>query len=347
MCLGQLMVDIKGTELTADEHQLLQHPFIGGVILFSRNYESKQQLCKLTTQIHGLRTPPLLIAVDHEGGRVQRFRADFTAIPSARQLGQLYQESKQKAIVCAQQMGWLLATELRAVGIDFSFAPVLDLDYGVSEVIGDRAYSDEVQIVAQLATASRQGMAEAGMTAVGKHFPGHGAVYKDSHHECPIDERSYEEIYRNDLQPFIHGFRNGLQAIMTAHVTYPQVDKQIASLSSLWLTKILRQQLSYQGVIFSDDLNMKGVNNSGSYLQRVEMALNAGSDMVLLCNNRPAVLQVIHGIKRDDDPVALLRLLRLHGRKNPPDVEQQKYSAKWQNAHQMALDIQQQRVMTS
>jgi beta-N-acetylhexosaminidase len=340
MSLGSLMIDIEGTNLSAEDYRLLKHPLIGGVILFTRNYQSPEQLQALTREIHAIRQPPLLIAVDHEGGRVQRFRAGFTAVPAARQFGQVYQESPQKAMAAAQQIGWLLASELRAVGVDFSFTPVLDLDYGVSSVIGNRAYADKPHIVAHLATALRQGMAQAGMVAVGKHFPGHGAVQLDSHDETPVDNRDYEQLYQTDLQAFIHSIRNGLRAVMTAHIVYPQVDSQAATFSKIWLTQILRQQLQFQGVIFSDDLNMGGAEMMGRYSQRCQTALAAGADMILLCNNRSAVLQVISEMKKQDNPVSLSRLLHLHGGKalNWHTLKQQR---KWQAAHQLAANLAQ------
>jgi beta-N-acetylhexosaminidase len=298
--LGPLMIDIEGVELSQIDRDVLRHPLVGGVILFSRNYQSIEQVSQLSKAIHALRGEPLLIAVDHEGGRVQRFRDEFTCIPCMQSLGQAYQEDTQRGLEQAQQVAWLMAMELRQVGVDFSFAPVLDLDYGCSEVIGDRAFSADQGIVAQVAEAFQQGLQMAGMASVGKHFPGHGAVAPDSHVAIPVDERPLEEIMQHDVYPFKQLIQAGMKGIMPAHVIYQQVDALPAGFSEYWLKDVLRQQLAFQGAIFSDDLTMHGASVIGDYQQRAKQALMAGGDMALVCNNRTAVEQVIDGLSGMD-----------------------------------------------
>jgi beta-N-acetylhexosaminidase len=294
------MIDIEGVELSQIDRDVLRHPLVGGVILFSRNYQSIEQVSQLSKAIHALRGEPLLIAVDHEGGRVQRFRDEFTCIPCMQSLGQAYQEDTQRGLEQAQQVAWLMAMELRQVGVDFSFAPVLDLDYGCSEVIGDRAFSADQGIVAQVAEAFQQGLQMAGMASVGKHFPGHGAVAPDSHVAIPVDERPLEEIMQHDVYPFKQLIQAGMKGIMPAHVIYQQVDALPAGFSEYWLKDVLRQQLAFQGAIFSDDLTMHGASVIGDYQQRAKQALMAGGDMALVCNNRTAVEQVIDGLSGMD-----------------------------------------------
>ncbi len=224
MALGPVMLGVEGLELSAEERELLRHPQVGGVILFTRNYHSPAQVAALVAAIHALRQPRLLVAVDHEGGRVQRFREGFTRLPAVRRLGEIYDQERMRAKQLARVSGWLMAAELRAVGVDFSFAPVLDLDHGVSGVIGDRAFHHDPEAVADLAHAYMSGMQKAGMEAVGKHFPGHGGVAADSHHELPIDPRPYEALADADLLAFERMIHYGLAALMPAHVRYPAVD---------------------------------------------------------------------------------------------------------------------------
>ncbi|MCP4701783.1 MAG: beta-N-acetylhexosaminidase [Gammaproteobacteria bacterium] len=313
MSLGPLMIDLNGSELSAEERSLLQHPLVGGVILFSRNYASIPQLTGLILAIHEIRRPPLLIAVDHEGGRVQRFREEFVHLPACAHFGRVYDQNPREALLLAEQAGWLMAAELRAVGVDFSFAPVLDLGRGVSQVINDRAFHQTPEIVAELARAMMIGMRKAGMAAVGKHYPGHGSVAADSHHAVPVDSRPLADIYAEDIVPFERMVRYGLAAIMPAHVVYSQVDEQTAGFSRRWLIDILRNELNFQGALLSDDLNMAGAAAAGSPLERTRQALQAGCDMVLICNDRNGVMQVLQELGEYEAPASLARLLRLHG----------------------------------
>lgn len=314
MGLGPLMIDLKGPVLLDVERERLQHPLIGGVILFTRNYADRNQLAALVAEIHGLRTPPLLVAVDHEGGRVQRFRGEFTALPACAAYGRLYASDRRQALACAQAGGWLMAADLRSVSVDFSFAPVLDVDAGISRVIGDRAFHHEPRAVAALSYAYMKGMHAAGMAAVGKHFPGHGGVEADSHVDLPVDRRSMSDIEACDLVPFAHLIRNGIEGIMPAHVCYPAVDDQPAGFSPLWLERILRRRLGFNGAILSDDIGMAGAAGAGGMTERAATALAAGCDMVLLCNDPDGAAAMLDGLKVDQNPVARVRRMRLHGR---------------------------------
>jgi len=314
LSLGPVMLDLIGVDLDAEEREILRHPAVGGVILFSRNFEDPEQVAVLIASIHELRDPHLLVAVDQEGGRVQRFRKGFTRLPPARRFGELGHRQPAVARRAAKSVGWLMAAELRSVGVDFSFAPVLDLDRGMSRVIGDRAFADGVKVVSDLALAWTEGVHEAGMAAVGKHFPGHGGVAEDSHEELPVDGRSLQDIEMEDLIPFERLIYRGLEAIMPAHVVYPSVDRDPAGFSAVWLRRILRRRLGFEGVIFSDDLNMAAAAAAGGYTERAESALEAGCDVLLVCNNRPAALEVIEHLRSHDDPTTHLRCLRMHGR---------------------------------
>ena len=314
MSLGPVMVDLAGPELTAEDRDLLRHPVVGGVILFSRNFSSPDQLAALTAAIHGLREPRLLIGVDQEGGRVQRFREGFTRLPPAGRFGALYAQDPRRACAACSAVAWLMAAELRVAGVDFSFAPVLDLDRGLSRVIGDRGFGPAVAQVVDLATAWTDGVRQAGMAAVGKHFPGHGGVEADSHTDLPVDERDLAALLATDLRPFARLIEHGLEAIMPAHVTYPRVAPEPAGFSPVWLRKVLREQLGFAGVIFSDDLNMAAAGAGGGYVERAQAAARAGCDMLLICNNRPAALTIVEALRGDTDPAAQLRLLRMHGR---------------------------------
>ena len=329
MLLGPLMIDIKGHTLTDEDRELLQHPLVGGVILFGRNYESPQQLIALTTEIHALRQPSLLIAVDHEGGSVQRFRDEFTHLPPGAQFGKVYDRNPKQALALSEEMGWLLAAELRAVGVDFSFTPVLDLGQGISTVILDRAFHAHPEVVAELGHAFMKGMRQAGMTAVGKHFPGHGSVVADSHKDIPVDERPLVDMEFEDLLPFERMIHYGLAAIMPAHVIYPQVDTQPAGFSSRWLQEILRKKYEFNGAIISDDLSMAGAAVAGEPLARVQQALQAGCDMVLICNDREAALQVINNFGEYNSPSSQVRLMRLHGKAGALDWDSLHADKRW------------------
>jgi beta-N-acetylhexosaminidase len=309
------MLDLKGPELLPEERDMLLHPLVGGVILFSRNYETPEQICAFTDAIHRLRQPRLLVAVDQEGGRVQRFRFGFSQLPPCAVLGKIFDNDRHQALQFAATCGWLMAAELRAAGIDFSFAPVLDLDTGRSQVIGDRAFHPHPEVVATLAHAYMRGMQEAGMAAVGKHFPGHGSVEADSHHELPIDDRAYEDIRLSDMVPFERMIRWGLPAIMPAHVVYPQVDTWSAGFSPIWLKQILRDELEFQGALFSDDINMAGAHQAGDYVARTRTALAAGCDMVLICNDPMGVAQVLEQLGEYHELISQVRLMRMHGRR--------------------------------
>ena len=285
---GPVMLGIEGAELTAADRERLMHPLAGGAILFTRNYESPAQLVRLTTAIHAMRDPSLLIAVDHEGGRVQRFRDGFTAIPPMRTLGKWWDRDVAGAAREATQLGWTLASELRAHGVDFSFAPVLDIDHGTSSVIGDRAFHRNPNAVAHLAAAFIAGLKAGGMAAVGKHFPGHGFVTADSHVELPRDERPSERIATVDLVPFAALIGKGLAAIMPAHVIYPAVDARPAGYSSVWIEDELRGRLGFDGLVISDDLGMAAAFTEGDIVARADAAVAAGCDLVLTCNDHAA-----------------------------------------------------------
>jgi beta-N-acetylhexosaminidase len=306
MNYGPLMIDIAGTELSDLDRERLCHPLVGGLILFSRNYRSPDQLRALCAEVHALRQPPLLIAVDHEGGRVQRFRDGFTLLPAMRQLGEWWQKTPRSACQCAHDVGYLLAAELRALGVDFSFAPVLDLDWGHSGVIGNRAFHADPEAVTALAGALIKGMREAGMGCCGKHFPGHGWAEADSHVAMPVDERSLAEL-APDIEPYR---RLSLDAVMPAHVVYPRVDDRPAGFSPVWIGK-LRQELGFDGVVFSDDLSMEGAAVAGSIVERVDAAWNAGCDMLLVCNAPDAVVELLKHWHPEPDPLSAARIARL------------------------------------
>ena len=327
MGIGPCMLDVAGISLTEEDEARLRHPLVGGVILFSRNYESPRQLAQLTASIRALRDPPLLISVDHEGGRVQRFVDGFTRIPPMRELGNIWNEHPRHAVHLAKQVGYVLAAELRACGIDFSFTPILDIDFGASKVIGDRAFHSEPQAITELAHGLMIGLKQGGMATVGKHFPGHGYVHADSHLEIPIDERSYVDIELCDLVPFRQMINFGLTAIMPAHVIYPKVDKDPAGFSAVWLKNILRGELRFEGCIFSDDLSMEGATVAGGILQRAEASLYAGCDMVLVCNQPSMADELLAQLKWDMPATSKARLTRMRGHH---------HSDTWTELHQRA-----------
>ncbi len=321
MSLGPVMLDLAGVEITPREREMLKHPATGGVILFKRNFESIEQLHRLTRQIHELREPRLLIGVDQEGGRVQRFIEGFTRLPPPAWFGELYAANPAHGKRVAEQAGWLMATELRSVAVDFSFAPVLDLGSGLSRVIGDRAFASRPAEVAELAHAWMIGVHAAGMAAVGKHFPGHGNVVEDSHHALPVDRRRFEDLIMDDILPFERMIHYGLEAIMPAHVLYQRVDARLAGFSPYWLKQVLRGQLAFQGVIFTDDLSMAAAGVEGDLPQRASAALQAGCDMVLVCNDPEGAATVLEALEGHDDPTAHVRLMRMHGRRRVDHAE--------------------------
>lgn len=314
MTIGPVMLDIQGTELSADDAALLSNPLVGGLIFFTRNYASPAQIADLSQAVREAAGHDILLAVDHEGGRVQRFRHDFTRLPPLAKLGTKYEDDPLEALQLAHSAGWLMAAEVRAVGIDFSFAPVLDLDFGGSQVIGDRAFHRCPEVVTILAGAYIEGMREAGMASTGKHFPGHGWVQADSHLAIPRDNRQRRAIMEEDVYPFKTLFKHGLDAVMPAHVIYENVADQPAGFSSVWLQDILRGELGFDGVIFSDDLSMEGASVAGGYAARAEAALAAGCDMVLACNNRAGALEILEKAKLQPSAASTQRLQRMCGK---------------------------------
>jgi len=312
MTLGPIMIDLLGKQLLPEERDLLKHPLVGGIILFTRNFESREQIKQLVADVRAVRNPPLLVAVDYEGGRVQRFRRDFTPIPPMRIIGKAYDRDPAAGLHAARQVGWLLSAELRSVGIDLNFGPVVDLDYGASSVIGDRSFHRDAKVVGDLAVAMMHGMRDAGMCAVAKHFPGHGAVVADSHLALPIDRRAYVDLV-DDIHPYRRLIDNNLPAVMAAHVVFEQVDSVPASFSRKWLVDELRGKLGFSGAVFSDDLSMEGASVMGSIPERATRALQAGCDMVLVCNNRDAAVKTLQAVNFAPDPVSLMRIARLRG----------------------------------
>ncbi len=294
---GPAVIDVRGTVLADEDRERLRHPAAGAVILFSRNYENPEQLALLVQDIHRLRDPGLLVCVDHEGGRVQRFREGFTAIPAMREFGRLWDRDRAAARQTARAAAYISGAELGALGIDFSFAPVLDLDYGTSGVIGDRALHFDPTAVGVLASQLVLGFADAGMAAVGKHFPGHGFAEADSHVAAPVDERPLALILKKDIVPYRAAIDAGLAGVMPAHVVYPRVDREPAGYSRVWLQDILRGQLGFQGLIFSDDLSMEGASAVGGPPERARAALDAGCDMVLLCNDPPGQDRLLESLE--------------------------------------------------
>ncbi|WP_211364046.1 beta-N-acetylhexosaminidase [Propionivibrio limicola] len=313
---GPLMIDIAGLELTDLDRERLSHPLVGGLILFARNYQSPEQLAKLTAEVHALRTPALPIAIDHEGGRVQRCREGFTRLPPMRRLGELWERNADEALAAAYDIGYVLAAELRQHGVDFSFTPVLDLDWGRSSVIGDRSFHRDPLVVARLAGALIEGLRGAGMGACGKHFPGHGWAEADSHVAIPVDERNLAGI-ATDIEPYR---RVKLDAVMPAHVIYPQVDSRPAGFSPVWINK-LREEIGFDGVIFSDDLSMEGASVVGDIVARATAAWNAGCDMLLVCNAPDAVGDVLARWEPEFDPLRSARIARLLPQTTLPDLK--------------------------
>jgi beta-N-acetylhexosaminidase len=317
------MVDVAGLELTAEDREVLRHPLVGSVILFTRNYASSEQLARLVAEIHAVRSPALIVGVDHEGGRVQRFRQGFSALPPLRRIGHEYDLDPKHGLTLARSMGWLMAAELRAHGVDLSFAPCVDLDYGVSEVIGDRAFHSRPEAVTQLALAYIAGMKDAGMAATAKHFPGHGAVIADSHKSLPVDRRGWDAL-ADDLLPYRRLIANGLPGVMVAHVLFPAVAPEPASLSRRWVQNGLREELRFEGAVFTDDLSMGGAKELGSYgdiVARASAALAAGCDVLPVCNDRASVARLLDELASEVQPSSHLRLVRMRGRAAPEREE--------------------------
>ena len=311
-----MVVDVLGPVLTDEDRERIRHPAAGAVILFARNYQNPEQLAQLTADIERQREPALPVCVDHEGGRVQRFREGFTAIPPMRTLGKLWDRDRDVAREAATSIGYIVAAELGAHGVDFSFAPVLDLDYGGSSVIGDRALHFDPTAVGALGACLVRGFAQGGVAAVAKHFPGHGFAEADSHVAVPRDERSFKEILRKDIVPYKAVIEAGVAAVMPAHVIYPQVDAEPAGYSKHWLQEVLRGKLGFEGLVFSDDLSMEGAAVAGGPPERARAAIGAGCDMVLLCNNPSGLDALLNSLKdvQLSKPERLERMRRQGGR---------------------------------
>ncbi len=328
--IGPVMIDLKGHDLSPLDKEKINHPNTGALILFARNYDNPEQVQALIKAIRAARHGDILIAVDQEGGRVQRFQNGFTRLPAAaRYLGQPD---------IAEAAGWLMAAEVLAVNADFSFAPVLDVDCGISSIIGDRAFATDAAEAAELAAAFRRGMKSAGMAATGKHFPGHGAVAADSHLDLPIDTRSLEAIRTRDLLPFKQLIQQGLEAIMPAHVLYPEVDSLPAGFSRIWLQQIMRGELGFDGAIFSDDLSMEGAAGVGDFMDRAQLAQQAGCDMLLVCNNPDAAEWVLDKLPITQNSDRERRLQAMRGQKNFTREELFK-TEKWQQISAQILSL--------
>jgi beta-N-acetylhexosaminidase len=337
---GPVMVDVAGFQLTAHEKQRLRHPLVGGVILFARNFDNRGQLSDLCRAIHAERDEPLLIAVDHEGGRVQRFRSDgFTPIPAMGVFGQIWMQDALKAMRLVTEAGYVLGAELRACGVDLSFTPVLDLDYGVSQVIGNRAFHRDPRVVAMLARGLIQGLMLAGMASCGKHFPGHGYVQADSHHEIPVDTREFDEIMQDDAAPYDWLGDMVLPSVMPAHVIYSRVDPQPAGFSRHWIQKVLRHDLAYDGVVFSDDLTMQGATVAGDILERAQAALGAGCDMVLVCNRPDLADDLLSRLMFTSSAESIRRIGRLMPAQSFMDWESLQASERYQHARRVQSQI--------
>jgi beta-N-acetylhexosaminidase len=347
---GPVTLDVLGLQLDSEDRRRILDPLTGGVILFARNFANRKQLTQLTAEIKKLR-PDVLISIDHEGGRVQRCKTDgFTHLPAMRKLGELWAaknksthaaESAALAMAATTACGYVLASELRACGVDFSFTPVLDLDFGRSGVIGDRSFSRDPQIVFALAKSLNEGLRLGDMANCGKHFPGHGWAEADSHVAIPVDERSLKEILNDDAKPY-EWLDLSLAAVMPAHVIYPKVDKNPAGFSKVWLHSILRQELGFEGVIFSDDLSMEGASVAGSVVKGAELALEAGCDAVLICNRPDLADQLLTKLKVSSAKRAesMLRLNRLMPKSLAPTWEELQDQSEYQHAKGLLKQFQ-------
>jgi beta-N-acetylhexosaminidase len=316
MTLGPVVLDIAGKELTVAERERLRHPLVGMVILFSRNYDSPGQLERLCAEIHALRDPPLLVSVDHEGGRVQRFRKGFTHLPPMAALGAVWDRDVLRATRLALSAGVVLGAEMRAHGVDFTYAPVVDLDWGRSEVIGDRAFHRDGRVVSWLAAQVCHGLALAGVSNCAKHFPGHGFARADSHVALPVDDRTLEDILASDIAPY-GSMGVGIASIMLAHITYPQVDPLAAGFSRRWIGEVLRERLGFEGAIFTDDLSMQGARVAGTVERAAQMSIDAGCDLLLVCNDAHAADRVLATLRWARGPNFDERCARLAPRTPP------------------------------
>ncbi|MGZ8152776.1 MAG: beta-N-acetylhexosaminidase [Methylovulum sp.] len=330
--IGPIMLDVAGLALTQHEKDIINHPNTGAVILFSRNYQNPEQVAELINSIRAARNGAILIAVDQEGGRVQRFQNGFTRLPPA----SCYAQAPE----LAESAGWLMAAELLAVGVDFSFAPVLDIDCGVSEIIGNRSFSTKQELATRLASDFRKGMNQAGMAATGKHFPGHGAVALDSHLTLPVDERDLDSIRAKDLLPFKKLIDEGLEGIMPAHVLYPKIDANPAGFSPFWIQQILRQELNFNGTVFSDDLSMEGAASVGDFPERARLAQQAGCDMILVCNNPAAAERVLEALPVTQDAIRERRLQQMQGQ-SQMNREQLLSTEKWRQISNLITEFTQ------
>lgn len=330
--MGPLIIDLQGVDLTEEEKEILLHPMVGGIIFFSRNFANQEQINALSRKIKKIK-PTCLLCVDQEGGRVQRFKEGFTKLPPLKVLGDLIEKgvAMSEIVTFSEQLGTLMALEVRSVGVDLSFAPVLDLGKGVSDVILDRAIHACAQFVSLLATAYVRGMEKVGMQATGKHFPGHGSVKLDSHHTLPEDFRSFSEI-KEDMLPFQVLIQEKIAAIMPAHIVYPEIDSLPVGFSPYWLKTVLREQLGFQGAIISDDLSMKGATIIGDYVDRTKQALAAGCDSVLICNNREGAISVLDNVRIKDSQESLARRAALLAKGSSPEFNVLKESAVWREA---------------
>ena len=329
--MGPVMLDVQGTSLSQEDKEILQHPLVGGLIFFTRNYHSPEQIADLSQQIRIAAKKPLLIAVDHEGGRVQRFRDGFSLIPAMGKLWEMSEHNLSLAKELAKQSAVLMALEVQAVGIDISFAPVLDIN-NISDVIGDRSFHQQPDFVTDLAEAFIDGLHQVGMKATGKHFPGHGSVKADSHIDLPIDTRPKADIFQQDLLPFKQLIARGkVDALMPAHVIFPDVDSQAVGFSRYWLQDILRENLGFKGVIFSDDLSMQGAASAGGYVERAEAAQDAGCDMLLLCNNRAGCVDVLDNANIAHSSTSNQRLMQLL-KNSDNNWSTLKNNSRWQHA---------------
>lgn len=337
---GPVMADVAAYELDDGERERLLDPAIGGVILFRRNFQNRDQLKQLCKSIKALRTPELIIGVDHEGGRVQRFIDGFTRLPAMAVLGRIWDEQgREHAEYCAEQVGWVLSVELAACGIDLSFAPVLDLDWGQCAVIGNRSFHRQPEIVSALALALQKGLNRGGMKSCGKHFPGHGFVEGDSHLVSPEDMRSFADIAAADLQPFADLASAGMAAVMPAHVVYPNIDDKPAGFSNYWLQKVLREQLGFDGVVFSDDLTMEGAVRGGGIRERSERFFTAGGDIALVCNRPDLVDELRCGFRQPENPQLAARWQNMAGTVSPDTAQAVMQSTEFQAAQALCARL--------